>query len=181
GQEIIKVIVGSGDLCKTFVVHTTLLRKHAPVFFDRIMTNETPDVIRLPNTEPEVFSLYVQYMYTQKLPSKPDSVKPNREDHVHETNLLCKLFALVKFVHDDLAAKDAIDAVYAKAHERSLETQPVLPGSIAVSNIYKATDGPCGARTLMVDLYVWRASGQWIKDQRAGDVPYPTEFLSDLA
>jgi len=47
--------------------------------------------------------------------------------------------------------------------------------------IYKATDASCGAGKLMVDLHVWKAAGAWVKQHIDTGLPYPIEFVNDLA
>ncbi|KAF2629860.1 hypothetical protein BU25DRAFT_484889 [Macroventuria anomochaeta] len=58
---------------------------------------------------------------------------------------------------------------------------PLLPSDDNIAIIYSATKGLCGTRKLMVDLYVWKVAGQWVKNHINGYLPYSTEFFSDLA
>ena len=114
--------------------------------------------------EADVFNLYLQHLYTQQLASKPSFSNLGLDDHAHEIILLCRFFALAKSMRDDLAAKDAVNTIYAKAHEKPLEAHPILPSSADITIIYNATRGSCGTRRLMVDLHVWKAASRWVKD-----------------
>ena len=58
---------------------------------------------------------------------------------------------------------------------------PLLPSTDNIAIIYSATKEACDARKLMIDLYVWKAAGKWVKNHINGYLPYSTEFFSDLA
>ena len=134
--------------------------------------------VELFNVEKDVFSLYLQHLYTQQLSTKPSSRTVGAEDHRHEISLLCKLFALTQSMRDEVAVINGLTAIYARCHERSDSTEyPMLPSSTDVSIIYKATDGPCGARKLMVNLHVWKAAGPWVKQHIETGLTYPFDFL----
>jgi hypothetical protein len=167
-------------LRKTFIVHETVLSKRTIDLKEHIKANGN-GTLELPEVEPEVFNLYLQHLYARRLPSKPDTADLSLNDHVQEIGLLCKFFALTKTMRDSTAAQDAIDAMYAKAHERPPEGHPLLPSSLGVDMIYKATDALCGARKLMVDLHVWKAAGAWVKQHIDDGMQYPIEFVNDLA
>ncbi|KAF3031464.1 hypothetical protein E8E11_000920 [Didymella keratinophila] len=150
---VIKVVVGSDDLRRTFTVHEVVLSKRLSNLAEH--TEVVADgTLKLPEVDPEVFDLYLQHLYTQHLPSKPDASDVGLNDHVHEIGLLCRFVSLAGTMRDDTAAKDAINAIYSKAHELPLERHPLFPSSVGVDIIYKATDGSCGAKKLMVDLHV---------------------------
>lgn len=57
---------------------------------------------------------------------------------------------------------------------------PMLPSSADVGTIYRATDGACGARKLMVDLHVWKTAGPWVKQHIETGLKCPSIFDSDL-
>ena len=134
----------------------------------------------LPTVEPEVFRAYLHHVYTERIPSKPHQSGPTRSSHhTEEITLLCKFFVLATHMYDYSAKADAISGIYAKAHEQSL-SHPMLPDSKDVGIVYNATSGMCGARQLMVDLYVWKGAATWVKESTLQGPSYPPEFLADL-
>lgn len=174
-------MVGSDGARKSFIVHKAVIANRAPKLLGTLESG-AQSTIALPDVEPQVFSLYLQYLYTRRLPSKPNNAQPTVAEHTAEITLLCRLFVLSKSVGDDQAAKDATNAIYAEAHEVPPNNLHVmLPSSVGVDMIYKVTDRPCGTRRLLVDLYIWKAASKWVKDHLGEDPAYPPEFLSDLA
>ena len=134
----------------------------------------------LPTVEPEVFRAYLHHVYTRRIPSKPHLPGPTRSSHhTEEITLLCKFFVLATHMYDYSAKADAISGIYAKAHEKSL-SHPMLPDSKDVGIVYNATSGMCGARQLMVDLYVWKGAATWVEESTLQGPSYPAEFLADL-
>lgn len=64
----------------------------------------------------------------------------------------------------------ALAAIFAKAKEDG-----DLPSAEHVSKIYEVTNGPCGARRLMVDLYVLRATEEDVAGKK-----FPGEFMGEV-
>lgn len=156
-----------------------VIQKHVPGFFDRAK-EEMHDTLALPGVKPEVFNLYLHHLYTEQVPSKPDVSNPSVQDVAMEITLLCRFFALAGIMRDELAVKDAISAIYTTCHEQPPESPPLLPSSTDVAIIYDATYGACGAMRLMVDLYVWKATREWVEDSVSSGLGFPAEFLADL-
>jgi hypothetical protein len=176
-NDTLEVIVGSGTSRPIFVVHRSIAIKRSLTL--SLATNPLAK-IPLPTVEPEVFGVYLHHVYTQQIPSKlhlPGAAQDGH--HTEEITLLCKFFALATHMRDAIAVTDAISGIYAKAHEQSL-SHPMLPTSKDVGIIYNATTGPCGARKLMVDLYVWKGAATWVKKSTLQGPSYPTDFLAEF-
>ena len=113
-------------------------------------------------------------MYTGRLPSKPDDAANTDKD---ESTLFCERYSLGYITKDVGAANCALDTLFAKAMESAK-----LPSCEQVSIIYRNTEGPCGGRRIMIDLYANGATGEWMEKQAEGDQGqgFPQEFLGEL-
>lgn len=130
----------------------------------------------LPAVEPQVFNAYLRHLYVRE-----SSVYTSCNDHAEQITLFSKFFTVAIVMRDEVAVKDALCYIWAKAHERAPGSNPMLPDSKDIRIIYSANPGPCGARRPMVDLHVWKVAGAWVRGHVAESPPYPAEFLADLA
>jgi hypothetical protein len=132
---------------------------------------QDPDqkTFNFPHIDPRAFALYFQLIYTGRLPSKPNDAKD-------EYTLLCKLYILAREFTDIAAQNASLDAIIAKASESG-----EIPASEHIWVIYKGTDGPCGARKMMLDFYTYEATGEWMKAQGEDARGFPPNFLGELA
>lgn len=132
-------------------------------------------MIRLPDISHEAFALYVQLLYTGRLPSNGRMLTnfwtgeltniPSNDEYA----ALIKLFLIP--LEDRIAQKIALEAILAKAKEDG-----VIPSPKHVSMVYEGTDEPCGARKMMVDLYASSATEEMLRDEG-----FPDGFMQDLA
>ena len=131
--------------------------------------------VNLPDDDPIVFELYVQLLYTGRLPCKSESETP--ADSEQEYVVLSKLYVLAEKIQDIDARRVAMDSLLSLSRDtRETRGEYMVPGLEAVSTIYSGTLEPCAARRLFVDLYTCKPGGDWFDKSQ----PYPTEFLAEL-
>jgi hypothetical protein len=145
-NNILEVLVGR----ETFAIHKTVVEKRISVLLKFVKAG-TPGAYQLPNIEPDVFNMYVHHAYTRQLASKSSSSSPTAENHALEITLLCEFLAVSVLMDDEVATKDAFDALKAKAHEHSLGAHPLLPNKEDIRVIYEHTEPSSDARSLMVE------------------------------
>jgi hypothetical protein len=139
------------------------LTTHSAYINENLNANPDIQTFALPGVDPSAFALYIQILYTNRLPSKPPSATTNRSEYTP----LCKLYTLATALRD-ITTKNI--AILAKAKENF-----DIPTSEHVSIIYLATSGACAARKMMVDFYTFKATERMLQGA------FPPEFMSDLA
>ncbi|KAF2827591.1 hypothetical protein CC86DRAFT_213586 [Ophiobolus disseminans] len=110
----------------------------------------------LNNTDPQVFALYIQSLYTSRIPSIPTTT-PSATEHT----LLCKLYVLTYILQDTVAQDAACDAILAKASELGDDS---LPSREHIKIIYNSTPSSCAVRRLLVDLYIAHAKPATLRE-----------------
>ncbi|KAJ9655667.1 hypothetical protein H2201_008747 [Coniosporium apollinis] len=176
---MIRVDVGPDR--KAFFVHEQLLR-NVSRFFDAVTRNDwkesTERVVPLPVDDPDVFSLFVGWLYNCKFSTKNDvgGAEGNRE-YV----MLAKLYVLGDKLQATGFKHSVIDAILGKT------VAPLQPtnhhwhplGSV-IRYLYESTPPASPARCLLVDLYVYHGQGNWLTTH-ATDEDVTRDFLLDLS
>jgi hypothetical protein len=129
--------------------------------------------------DPTIFSLYLQLIYTGRIPSK---ATVSSKDTDPEFKRLCNLYILAHDLKDLTSQNLIIDALHAKSSEVTVSSNLIrnkgLPSREDIETVFMRTSGPCGVRSLLVDLYASKATGY---DMRKDGHLYPHEFTSELA
>ena len=176
GSSVVVVEVGDGDKHQTFVVHENLLCARSKELKSRLGETTVENGLRtisLKNLDSEAFALYVQFLYSGRIPSKP-AICPSPDEHT----LLTKLYILACSLQDVHGQNAALDAIHAKSQELAFEPASALPRGEGVGVIYHCTNGACGARRLMVDMFLSKGSGVLMRPSKDD---YPPEFMVELA
>ncbi|KAH6871414.1 hypothetical protein B0T10DRAFT_533557 [Thelonectria olida] len=158
----IEVIVGSEHPI-TFSVHENLISAASEIFKKCMGGNWKEGKnrsVRLESQDPEVFQIYLHWLYCHTFPVRIDS--PGLSGTV-EYLQLAKAYVLGDMSQDG-AFKDAtLDAMMDKAGSTA---------SDVIRVIYDNTLESSEARSLLVDLYANHGHGNWLRDW--------AEFLLDL-
>ncbi|KAF3005038.1 hypothetical protein E8E13_009186 [Curvularia kusanoi] len=176
----ILVKVGTGPALKEFSVHESLIIARS-VFIGRALQSEV--IITPPNIEPEVFSLYLKFLYTGCLPITPQSTQGSGESERSEEDsedfweeesndgggdvqdqylALSKLFVLAEQLMDERAKEAVLGSLHARCEELNYA---VLPNYKSVCTIYYGTHLGTGARKWLTDF----------------ELKYPPDFIADVA
>jgi hypothetical protein len=161
---------------QSFTIHEALICKRSKFFRDALSgtSKEAQEkTVNLPDDDPTSFALYEQLIYSGWLPSESDTSA--FDDIVKEYATLCSLYVLSSKLQDVDAKHVAIDALLGMSRTKMLTGQRTCPLLQHVEIIYHGTHRPCGARRLMVDIYTYRASVDWLEKT------FPPDFVFDLA
>lgn len=112
--------------------------------------------ITLDDEDPEVFEVYLNWLYCETLPVRNDS--PGREGNT-EYIQLAKSYVLGEMLQD-VNFKDAVlDAILIKSRSTTSDGQCWFPVGPAIRCIYEGTPESSAARRLLVDLYAYHGHG----------------------
>ncbi|KAF2031830.1 hypothetical protein EK21DRAFT_62224, partial [Setomelanomma holmii] len=150
--------VGKAEHRRTLAVHENLVSDRSWSLKVKLVTMPVENnhkIVLFEDADPKAFALYVQYLCTSHVPSKP-TIGVDITEHTS----LCNLCILANDLDDTDAQNAACDAIYAKSTEIVENTYDALPHCEHINLIYKRTSGPCEARRLLVDLYTLKANGE---------------------
>ncbi|UKZ78420.1 hypothetical protein TrVFT333_006160 [Trichoderma virens FT-333] len=133
--------------------------------------------IALKEEDPEVFEVYLHWLYFETLPVKNDN--PGLEGNIEYVQL-AKAYALGEFLQD-VNFKDAVlDAILIKSRSAASDGLNWYPVGPAIRHIYEGTPESSAARRLLVDMYTYHGLGEWLTKWANKD-DLPKQFLLDLA
>ena len=107
-------------------------------------------LVKLPEDEPHIFSIYMEFLYTCHFVC--EHIGPKEEDY--EDKILGKLYVLAEKLMDDEAKKRVIDAFIMKNKVWRPGSSYSAPSMDIIRFIYERTTGPCGIRRLFMDFIV---------------------------
>ena len=191
GGAVVEISVGEGGDARSFWIYKDLICFRSPFFENALSHNwkESEDnVIRLPEDEPEIFDLYVQVLFTGKIPvgevmsiDESEKDEANSEDEaVKQASLeyirLGKLYVFAEKLQDVTTKNLTVTAFVEALSLRRLGMRH-FPNSDVITLIYNGTPKPCPIRELLVDIYAIYAVPSWWGKDVAED--YPKDFLFD--
>lgn len=164
-----------GKQKEVFDVHENLIRASSP-FFDKAMSDSwqksTQEHIELPDDDPEIFGIYVHWLYRGTLP-----VYTKAKDKVEWLNIL-KSHTFGDKVLDNSFQNTAIYALIEKCTTLG-EGKTGCPNIDAIQHVYGNTSGSSPIRKLFLDMYVYAANKTSVQKWQEEDIP--KAFLFDLA
>ncbi|OSS46588.1 hypothetical protein B5807_08442 [Epicoccum nigrum] len=186
----IRVDVGTGPAMKQFTVYESLITSNS-AFFANALGHDWKEarerVVPLPENEPEVFRLYLTYLYASIIPIIPASSKgegvEEREDGEGDVEkgaqdqyiALSKLYVLAEQLVDETTKSTVLDALAAHAKETNFR---VLPDGESIYVIYSSTVDSNEARNWLIDLYTDYGGARSLG---SNDSAYPADFIADVA
>ncbi|KAL3477661.1 hypothetical protein BJX99DRAFT_269737 [Aspergillus californicus] len=174
---------------RSFIVHETLIRNSSP-YYNEVLTRDWEDAterrILFPDDDPEIFELYLHWLYFGQFPLEEeecdDNNTLNKEDS-HEVDsqandeeniksltkndyptlgdqnmLLAKAYVLGGEIFCHKFQNAAIDAIIEGSKKG------VIPGHDAVRYMYHHTAASDKIRQLFIDLYVEYGRGCWFTE-----------------
>lgn len=176
---IIEVIVGD-EKHVTFGVHENVICA-ASQFFKKAMSGDWSESksrsVRLANEEPEVFHLYMQWLYRDTLPVRNDS--PGLEGNA-EYLQLAKAYVLGDLLQDGNFKDAVLDAMIERTTSKLSDGKMWFPVGPVIRHIYDNTMKSSEARRLLVDMYTQTGRSDWLRNWACPE-DLPKEFLYDLA
>jgi hypothetical protein len=188
-----------GERGESFWVHKDLISSRSD-FFANALKREWMKVkdrkIELPDDEPKIFALYLQLLYTDKLPVKEieslrksgDSGDSSDNDDSEYWKLkdaecleLCQLYILADELQDVTSTNTVIDAILGVFKEMvdmdDGDLGPFLDFEV-IKLVYDSTPMLSPLRQLMADHWVHRANKFWLGDEDRDALP--EDFLFDV-
>lgn len=178
GNTIV-VIVGQRENSRSFFIHCNLICTFSPFFnaaCSGFWKESQESVVKLPEDYPEIFELYVKWLYTGELVKlSTNAEEEDYPEHTTLTVLACAWFLGDKLL-DSTFKNAAIDAII----ERVRETNH-YPCALA-SFIYENTTEESPLRRLLVDFYAYAYERSWfVGNDRGPDMDdAPREFFRDV-
>ncbi|KAK4069861.1 uncharacterized protein Triagg1_6656 [Trichoderma aggressivum f. europaeum] len=176
------VTVGSTNPV-AFSVHEHLICHTSDYFKAAVKAHwetSTSGSIALDEEDAEIFEIYLQWLFSERLPVRNDS--PGPEGNAEYVQL-SKAYALGEFLQD-INFKDAVsDAILSKFSTEASGGQFWFPSEPVIRRIYDGTPEPSAARRLLVDmyLYAYRGRGHWWTQPWVTRKDLPKPFRADLA
>ena len=175
------MVVGQGDIEKTFAIHKDLLVKHSAFFASAFNNDNWKESnngrMIMEEDASRVFDVFVRFIYLGKLFTMKTGERSESPDGFagsdQEWARLEKCWVLGEKLLSP-SFKDAVtDAAIAKCHES--KQWPVDIHQV----VYRSSAGPCGMRRLLVDIAVWKWS-DCTMSSRPQHVDY-MQFFFDVA
>ncbi|KAK3615783.1 hypothetical protein LTR22_027303 [Elasticomyces elasticus] len=176
----VKLLVGPKS--SPFTVHEELIHSRA-AFFDAALkkcwTEGRSGQVMMPEDEPDIIRLYVQYLYTSKIYLERTTTSANLKssDNLPEYIVLAKAYVFGERIQDSEFKNSVVNAILARASE-IIEGKHWYPITSAVDTIYKGTTTGSLGRQLMVEVHVLRGGANFISDDQEMN---NKDFLADLA
>lgn len=147
-----------------FYVHKKLLTTRS-AYFKKVLLDagSASNTLKVANVTIAEFDLYVQYIYTGRLPYK--TIDKGLGDMVD-------LYLAAEKLEDFGTMNATIDAVLV-FHA----AEDVVPASLTIQKVYKATEPGSNIRRLIVDMHLWSEDSYLIGEQYDD----PRDFLRDLS
>ncbi|KAH7094899.1 hypothetical protein FB567DRAFT_600599 [Paraphoma chrysanthemicola] len=177
---MLAVIVGKEPRQERFLVHEGIFSARSE-FFRRAMNGNWAErderLIELPEDDPEVFSMYVNFVYTNNIATGPNENPVSVEWCDEEYMLLSELFVLCEKLCDIGGKNAVIRAILAVSHEVTDKHCCFNPFEAAITIMYSGTPKSSLGRKLMADMWTCKSVDYL---SRHGD-ELPKDFLLDLA
>ncbi|PNP41617.1 hypothetical protein TGAMA5MH_06546 [Trichoderma gamsii] len=140
-------------------------------------TTSASGSVNLKEEDPEVFEIYLHWLYFEKFPVQNDS--PGLEGNTEYVQL-AKAYVLGEMLQDVNFRDAVLDAILVKSRSKASDGQNWFPVGPAIRYIYEGTPESSAARRLLVDLYTYHGYADWLT-QWANKDDLPKQFLLDLA
>lgn len=133
--------------------------------------------VRLVDHDPEIFHVYVHWLYRKSLPVRLDSPgEAGNEEYLQ----LAKSYVLGDMLVDADFKDAVLDAFIDKSRSKATDGCNWYPAGSPVRHIYDNTQDNSPARRLLVDMYTAYGHSGWLT-RHASPEDLTSEFLLDLA
>lgn len=164
----------------TFTVHEHLICSSSEFFKSAMNGNwetSTNRSVNLGEEDPELFDLYLHWLYSQTLLAQNDS--PGHAGNA-EYLQLAKAYVLGDMIQDAKFKDAVLDAMLFKSRSLASDGKYWYPVGPVIRYIYDRTLESSKARRLLVDMYTYHGQGNWLTTWASED-DLPKQFLFDLA
>ncbi|KAF2650754.1 hypothetical protein K491DRAFT_720471 [Lophiostoma macrostomum CBS 122681] len=182
------VRVGTLSSQKDFVVHEGIICPRSE-FFCRTMNGNWSTakdrVVILEDADPDIFAIYLNLVYTNRLPTMECSSDGNtillmtKAQIQEEYTRLSKLYILSERFLDREAKNTIIAALLELSKERSNAGWVCAPPEVAINLVYEETHGGSPIQRLFVDIYSTVPDDK-LETAKSSE-PLPKDFWCDVA
>lgn len=160
---MLTVRVGKGGKEKDFVAQESFLTSRSEYFrraMNKIWTETGSRVIELPTEKPDIFALYLSFVYTGQLATMRTSQEKllAQEAATFQDNIeseyrdVFETYALAEKLQDAMAKNAAITAAIQAMKMRSVNDAWPVPSFNIMNDVYKGTSKGSEARRLLLDM-----------------------------
>ncbi|KAG7411266.1 hypothetical protein ACKAV7_009815 [Fusarium commune] len=175
----IEVVVGSSPSV-TFSVHEILICSSSNFFkkaFQGGWKESQDRLVRLERDDPDVFSVYLHWLYYHTLPVRVD--EPGVVGNA-EYMQLAKAYILGDMLQDGSFQDAVMDAMMDKTASEAADGKRWYPVGPVIRLIYENTLESSKARLFLVDMYTFHGQGPWLTEWAVQE-DLPKDFLLDVA
>lgn len=171
-------MVGGGQK-ETFNVHENLIRTSP--FFDKAMSGPWQEsmqrTIELPEDDPEIFAVYVHWLYDGTLPvSGVDESTTKNTEYM----ILLKAYCLGDKLLNTGFQHTILSAIVEKAEFPDCYVETTLPTVADITYAYENTNEHSVFRKKLVKIYASAACGNCFRGQTTYPVPFVLEVVARL-
>lgn len=157
-------------------IHRDLLCDNSPYFSTATKDcwkGDEEGRIPLPNDDPAVFALYIQWIYRRRIFCRQEmgDTGGNRE----EIGLLIEAFVLGEKLQDQAFRDAVVDCLIDAVDTPDGQDKQWYPSPGAIDRAYRGTPEGSPLRRLLVDMYFFHGRREWLDEATHAD------FLKDLA
>jgi hypothetical protein len=175
GGQPVEITVGHKEEDKFFVHENVLCASSR--FFQSERRGEGKDVreksIKVPEIGTKPFKVYIQWLYTGKLPVSRASASMIAEEY----EALLECYHLAFFIRDPKFKNAVIDALIDR-YNTKFNGRRVYPNVFLDLRVYNSILESAPVRKLIVDMYARKVSSTWLKKNYSH---LPMNFMLDLA
>ncbi|KAI4634342.1 hypothetical protein J4E83_001660 [Alternaria metachromatica] len=179
-SKFVTVIVGKEPDQQRFSVHEGIMCARSE-FFQRAMngnwTESKERIIRLPEDDPEIFNIYINFLYTGNVVTNAIEEPKTATHIVGEMHVLGRLYVIGEKLQDKATKNSAIKSLLEVAYEKDANGKIYSPSIDTITYVYRGTCAGSLGRRLLVDLWVKISPEYMAKNAET----LPKEFLIDLA
>ena len=167
-----------GSESRVLTVHSNHLVSASPVFKAAVSQHwqeGKTNVITLPEDEPDIVNLYLNFVYTDTLPCRVMQGPYRAGDEDSETTALAKLYVFGEKYQDHRLKVAVINAIFALSETSRDDGFTWYLTSSDIDVIYKGTLPGSPAGQLMVEQHAHHGTVNWLHHETNN-----AEFLLDL-
>ncbi|KAF2731071.1 hypothetical protein EJ04DRAFT_418566, partial [Polyplosphaeria fusca] len=156
------VRVGKDPYQEQFLAHEGTLIKYSE-FFKRALSGSWVEsdlrIITLPEDDPEIFELFLNYLYTKQLPiqEQKDYTTLTEEEYGSQFNRECErvgqIYVMGEKLQSTIVKNAAIFAILGLTKLRDFKGELFVPNPNMVRDIYEGTPPGNPARRFLVDIW----------------------------
>lgn len=191
---LLKILVGKEE--KVFHVNEAFLTERSK-FFKKAMNSKWLEgqtkVVRLVEDDPDIFEIYINLVYTGRLPIFDNATTMRNLPKMIEDGYsqLSHLYVLAEKLQDVKAKNSTVDAIIDIFHshiylgqEYRKKFKPPIPSLESIRIMYNGTPSSqeylCHGREILVALVAWYAAPAYF-EKKYNHKDFPAEFLGDLS